>query len=159
VLLGNITTKIKIFEMKTIKINSHSARFFSVGILLFIAFMLPSCARKMSFQTSNVVPAAKGSVKVKKDKNKNYNIDLSVMHLADPSRLDPPKKVYVVWMNTVQNGVKEVGQLKTSRSLLSKTMKSSLQTSVPFEPTGFFITAEDDGDSHNPSGQVVLRTN
>ncbi|MDP4285540.1 MAG: hypothetical protein Q8891_14030 [Bacteroidota bacterium] len=145
--------------MKTIKINNRSARFFSVGILLFIAFMLPSCARKMSFQTSNVVPAAEGRVKVKKNKNKNYDIDLSLIRLVDPSRLDPPKKVYVVWMNTQHNGTKAVGQLNTSSSLLSKTMKSSLKTSVPFQPTSFFITAEDDADMHRPSGQVVLRTN
>ena len=145
--------------MKTIKLDNRSARFFSVGILLLIAFMLPSCARKMSFQTSNVVPAAEGSVKVKKDKNKNYNINLSVIRLADPSRLDPPKKVYVVWMNTLQNGTKEVGKLETSSSLLSKTMKSSLKTSVPFKPTGFFITAEDDANMQSPLGQVILSTN
>ena len=145
--------------MKIIKINNRTAGFFSVGILLLISFMLPSCARKMSFQTSNVVPAAEGSVKVKKNKNKNYDINLSVIRLADPSRLNPPKKVYIVWMDTEQNGTKEVGQLNTSSSLLSKTMKSSLKTSVPFQPTGFFITAEDDADMHSPSGQVVLRTN
>jgi len=145
--------------MKPIKINNGQAGFFSVGILLLIAFMLPSCARKMSFQTSSVVPAAEGSVKIKKNKNKNYDIDLSVIRLADPSRLDPPKKVYIVWMNTQDNGTKEVGQLKTSSSLLSKTMKSSLKTSVPFQPTSFFITAEDDADAHSNSGQVVLRTN
>ena len=145
--------------MKTIKIYNRSARFFPVGILLLIAFMLPSCARKMSFQTSNIVPAAEGSVKVKKNKNKNYDINLSVIRLADPSRLNPPKKVYIVWMYTDQNGTKEVGQLKTSSSLLSNTMKSSLKTSVPFQPTGFFITAEDDADLHSPLGQVVLRTN
>ncbi len=145
--------------MKTIKIDNRSARFFSVGILLLVAFMLPSCARKMSFQTSNVVPAAEGSVKVKKNKNKNYDINLSVIRLADPSRLDPPKKAYIVWMNTAENGTKEVGQLKTSSSLLSKTMKSSLKTSVPFQPTSFFITAEDDADMHSPLGEVILRTN
>jgi len=145
--------------MKIIKINNRTAGFFSVGILLLISFMLPSCARKMSFQTSNVVPAAEGSVKVKKNKNKNYDINLSVIRLADPSRLNPPKKVYIVWMDTEQNGTKEVGQLNTSSSLLSKTMKSSLKTSVPFQPTDFFITAEDDADMHSPSGQVVLRTN
>jgi hypothetical protein len=145
--------------MKTIKVDYRSLRFFSVGILLLVAFMFPSCARKMSFQTSTVVPAAEGSVKVKKNKNKNYDINLSVIRLAEPSRLDPPKKAYIVWMNTAQNGTKEVGQLKTSSSLLSKTMKSSLKTSVPFQPTGFFITAEDDADMHSPSGQVILRTN
>ncbi len=132
--------------MKSIKINKYSAGIFSAGVLILLAFMLPSCARKMSFQTSTVVPAAEGSVKVKKNKNKNYDIDLSVIRLAAPSRLDPPKKVYIVWMNTEQNGTKEVGQLKTSSSLLSKTMKSSLKTTVPFQPTGFFITAENDAD-------------
>lgn len=145
--------------MKTIKKDTRPTRFFSVGILLLIAFMLPSCATKMSFQTSSVVPAAEGTVKIKKNKNKNYNIDLSVIRLADPSRLDPPKKVYIVWMNTDQNGTKEVGQLKTSSSLLSKTMKSSLKTSAPFQPASFFITAEDDADRSSPSGQVILRTN
>lgn len=146
-------------KMKTIKINNRTTGFFFVGILLLTAFMLPSCARKMSFQTSNIVPAAEGSVKVKKNKNKNYDINLSVIRLADPSRLDPPKKTYIVWMNTEHNGTKEIGQLNTSSSLLSKTMKSSLKTSVPFQPTGFFITAEDDAGMHSPSGQVVLRTN
>ena len=153
-----VITQLKILKMKTIKINNRRVSLFSVAVMLLIAFMLPSCARKMSFQTSSVVPAAEGSVKVKKDKNKNYNINLSVIRLADPSRLDPPKKVYIVWMNTRGNGTKEVGQLTTSSSLLSKTMKSSLKTSVPFQPTSFFITAEDNADSHYPSEQVVLRT-
>ncbi|HEU5053060.1 MAG TPA: hypothetical protein VFT78_08095 [Hanamia sp.] len=145
--------------MKINHINNRSTRFIPVAILLVIAFMLPSCAHKMSFQTSSVVPAAKGFVKVKKNQNNNYNIDLSVMHLADPSRLDPPKKLYIVWMNTEANGTKEVGQLTTSNSLLSKTMKSSLQTSVPFQPTGFFITAENDANPQDNSGQMILQTN
>ena len=48
---------------------------------------------------------------------------------------------------------------KNFQQLLSKTMKSSLKTSVCFRPEGFFITAEDDVDMHSPSGQVILRTN
>ncbi|MEO9147083.1 MAG: hypothetical protein ABI237_16160 [Ginsengibacter sp.] len=145
--------------MKTMKIDNRSARFFSVAILLLIAFMLPSCARKMSFQTSNVVPAAEGSVKVKKNKNKNYDINLSVIRLTDPSRLDPPKKVYIVWMNTEQNGTKDAGQLKTSSSLFPNAMKSSLKPSVPFQPTGVFVTAGDDADMHSPSDQIILKIN
>jgi hypothetical protein len=145
--------------MKSIKISKHSGVIFSAGILVLLAFMLPSCARKMSFQTSTVVPGAEGSIKVKKDKNQNYAIDLSTISLADPSRLDPPKRIYIVWMNTEENGTKKVGQLKTSSSLLSKTMKSSLRTSVPYNPTSFFISAEDNADVPSPSGQIVLRTN
>jgi len=145
--------------MKSIKISKHPAGIFSAGILVLIAFMLPSCARKMTFQNSTIVPSAEGSVKIKKDKNQNYYIDLSTIGLADPSRLDPPKSIYIVWMNTDQNGTKKVGQLKTSSSLLSKTLKSSLKTSVPYNPTGFFISAEDNADVPSPSGEVVLRTN
>ena len=37
-----------------------------IGLLvLAIIIMLPSCSRKMTFQTSRVVPAATGSVKIK----------------------------------------------------------------------------------------------
>lgn len=145
--------------MKSVKTNHYIRNFFSAGILLFIVATIASCARKMTFQTSSVVPAAEGRVKVKKDKNKNYNIDLSTIRLADPSRLNPPKSIYIVWMDTEKNGTKKVGQLKTSSSLLSKTMKSSLKTTMPYNPTSFFISAEDNPDIYSPSGQIVLRTN
>ena len=144
--------------MKSINLNNRLKSIFSVGTLLFIIFNLVSCARKMTFAISSVVPAAEGSVKIKKDKNKNYNIDLSTVGLAEPTRLTPSKSMYIVWMNTQENGTKEVGQLKTSSSLLSRTLKSSLKTSVPYNPTGFFITAEDDASVQSPSGLVVLST-
>lgn len=145
--------------MKAFKINHGSRNIFFVAILLPFLFILSSCgSSKMAFQTSSVVPSAEGSVKVKKDKNKNYNIDLSVIRLANAERLDPPKKMYIVWMNTSQNGVKKIGQLKTSSTMLSSSLKSSLKTTVPFEPKSFFITAEDDANIEVPYGQVVLST-
>lgn len=146
--------------MKPIKINHCSRNLFFVAILVPFIFILSSCANKnkMVFQTSSVVPSAEVSVTVKKDENKNYNVDLNVIRLANPERLSPPKKMYIVWMNTSQDGVKKIGQLKTSSSLLSGSLKSSLKTSVPYEPIDFFITAEDDAEVQAPSGQVVLNT-
>ena len=144
--------------MKSNKICNRRAGFFSAGVLLLAAVVLSSCSRKMNFQNSSVVPAAEGSIKIKKDRNKNYAIDLNTFNLAEPKKLDPPKSIYIVWMNTDQNGTKKVGQLKTSSSLLSKTLKSSLRTSVPYNPTGFFISAEDDPNVSSPSGMVVLST-
>ena len=73
--------------------------------------------------------------------------------MAESPRLDPPKKVYIVWMKTDRNETKEVGQLQTSSSFLSKTLKSSLKTSVPFQPIAFVITAEDDPYTHRSSGR------
>lgn len=112
----------------------------------------------MAFKISSVVPSAEGSVKVKKDNNKNYHFDLNVIRLAPAERLSPPKKMYMVWMNTPNDGIKKIGQLKTSSSFLSSSLKSSLNTTVPYEPTDFFITAEDDADVQTPSECVVLST-
>lgn len=148
----------KYFTMKAIKLNNYARSIFSVAIGLFILCSFESCARKIAFSTSSVVPAAEGSVKVKKDKNNNYKIDLSLIRLADPKRLEPSKNTYIVWMDTENKGTKNIGQLKSSSSLLSKTLKSSLETVTSFKPTNFFITAEDDANIQYPSGQVVLKT-
>lgn len=144
--------------MKSIKIKYSLRNMLFIAILVPFIFIISSCAKKMAFQTSTVVPSAEGSIKVKKNSNNNYNIDLSVKRLARPERLNPPKKMYIVWMNTSQVGSRKVGQLKTSSSLLSSSLKSSLKTSVPYQPTGFFITAEDDANVQYPDGQVVLST-
>ncbi len=139
------------------KLN-YSRTILSVAITLFVGVILQSCATKHAFSTSSVVPAAEGSVKIKKDKNKNYNVDLSTIRLADSKRLNPPKEMYVVWMETESNGTKNIGQLKTSSSLLSNTLKSSLKTVTPYKPVRIFITAEDNADLQYAGGQIVLDT-
>jgi len=144
--------------MKTITLKTPK-RIFSIALIFLLVLSLASCARKISFQTSSVVPAAEGSVKVKKDNNNNYSIDLNVIRLADPKRLDPSKSTYVVWIETAENGSKNIGSLNTSSSMLSKTLKSSLKTVSPFKPVSLFITAEDNADIQYPGTQVVLRTN
>ncbi len=121
--------------------------------------VLQSCdTTKYVFSTSPIVPAAQGSVKVKQDKNSNYNIVLDVNNLADPKRLSTAKEIYIVWMETEQNGSKNIGQLKTASGLLSNTLTSSLKTVATFKPTGFFITAENDANIQYPDGQTVLST-
>jgi hypothetical protein len=144
--------------MKSLKVKNAGGNKFCVLLLLVIALFFESCANKMTFLNSSVVPAAEGSVKIKKDKNNNYTIQLHVTSLADPKRLDPQKNVYVVWMKTEQNGTKNIGELKTSSSLLSKMLKSSLTTVTPFKPTSFFITAEDNSNIQDPLGKEVLWT-
>lgn len=144
--------------MKTLKIGNLNKNIFSVAVIFLAFLLLQSCAKKMRFLNSSVVPAAQGSVTIKKDGNNNYAINLNTMRLASPQRLNPSKSVYVVWMNTEQNGAKNIGQMETSSSLLSSTLKSSLKTVTTFKPTGFFITAENDGKVQQPEGQVVLST-
>lgn len=144
--------------MSTIFTSKRFIKFLSIAFSLFVVFSLASCARKLTFGVSPVVPAAKGSVKIKKSNNGNYLLDVKVMNLAPPNRLTPSKNVYVVWMETTENATKNIGMIKSSTSMLSSTLKGNLQATSTSKPTSVYITAEDDGNTQYPGGQVVLRT-
>lgn len=129
------------------------------SILLFSVFLLfASCAKNVRFMNSAIVPAAQGSVKVKKDPNNNYSVTVNVAHLADPSRLSPPKRVYVVWMNTSEKSVINIGALKVKSGFFSSTREGQLITSTPFKAERIFITAEDEPNGERPGGVVVMDT-
>lgn len=129
-------------------------------ILMASILIVPSCStQKVSFVTSTVVPTATGTVKVKRDGNNNYRININIKHLAQPNRLVPAKTVYVVWAETKENGTKNLGRLDSSSGLFSSTLKSSLTTVSPVRPTMIFITAENDATIEYPGSQVVMTTN
>ncbi|MDQ6608906.1 MAG: hypothetical protein M3Y85_03695 [Bacteroidota bacterium] len=130
------------------------------GLLLCAGFFLTtvSCSHKVGFTQSSVVPAAQGSIKMKKDNNNNYKIEVSVTNLAPPDRLQPPHSVYVVWIETEQNGTKNIGQLNSESGFLSKALKGSLTAISPYKPTRLFITAEDNAAIQFPNSMVVLST-
>ena len=127
------------------------------ALWLLVAGVLFSCAEKVSFINSSVVPGAEGNVTIKEDKNENYLIDVSVVNLAEPGQLTPPKNTYVVWMESA-DGIKNLGQINTTDGLFSKTMKASLETTMPFRPNRIFITAEDEATPGYPGMQVVMET-
>lgn len=144
--------------MKATRFN-YTTRNVSLGVLItLITAFSTSCARKMTFSTSSVVPAAQGYVKVSQDKNKNYVIKISITDLAEVERLQPQKQTYVVWLVTNEGLTKNIGQLKSSKSFLSKKLKASLKTVSSFNPAKIFITAENDPDVQSPGDQVVLST-
>ena len=145
--------KFQLFNMKALRFNSLVKSFFPAIILFLIMTSLESCTEKIPFLTSAVVPAAEGWVKVKEDRNNNYTIELNVTRLADPQRLTPPKNMYVVWIDTEQNGQQMIGQLN-----MSKSLNGSIKTMTPHKPIGIFITAEEDITAKYPDSQVVLRT-
>lgn len=117
-----------------------------------------SCSRKIVFTKSVVVPSASGRVKIKKGKNGNYELSISVRDLTSAKNLVPPQETYVVWSQTKQNGIVNIGQLGTSRSFLARGFKASLFTKSPYKPTRIFITGEDRPAVTNPGGQLVLTT-
>ena len=137
--------------------TKHNSKKVGIVILLLLFFTFSACTDKMTFKSSSVVPAAKGSVKMKSDNNKNHIIDVSVTDLAPADQLTPPKKIYVVWMVTKKNETKNIGQLVSETSFMSSSLKGTLHAVTPFDPGYFFITAEDDGSVDFP-GKIVLNT-
>ncbi len=134
-----------------------TARILSIAIAGLLLFTFSSCAHKEAFEKSVVVPSASGQVKMKRDANKNYAIDVSVRDLTTPDNLIPAKKVYVVW-NESSNGTFNLGQLVSSRSFLARGFKGSLEAVSTNKPRRVFVTAEDDGNTQFPGTQVVLTT-
>ena len=125
----------------------------NIIIGLCLMFLISSCATTSKFPISLITPGAEISAKMKKDKNNNFKICVSAKYLASVERLSPPKKTYVIWITTIHNGVKNIGQLITKSS-----KKSTLETVTSFEPVEIFITAEDEGNISNPGGMEISRT-
>ena len=117
-----------------------------------------SCSKKVAFQTSTIVPAARGDVKVTKDENKNYLIQIKLENLAEVKRLDSSKEAYVVWMETEDSMVKNIGQIKSDSKFLSSKLKATFETVTPLKPTKIFITAENDSEVQYPNNQIILTT-
>ena len=123
--------------------------------LIFACF---SCARKTSFQTSSVVPAARGDVKVKKDGNNNYQIKIKISGLAEAKRLELVKQVYVVWLESEEHTINNLGRINSSSNLLSKNLKASFETVSSIKPIKIFITAEDEASVQYPGTYIILTT-
>ena len=126
---------------------------FKVLSFIFAAILITACSKKITFPVSNVVPAAEAVVKVDKDDNQNYEVELEVSNLASPTRLTPSREHYVVWMVTREHGTINLGRLDINRKNNGK-----LTTNTPYEPIRIFITAEDNSKPVLPSTQVVLNS-
>lgn len=144
--------------MSRIRINSFVSKvFISVFTALFL-FSLNSFAKKVRFSISSVVPAARGYVKIGRDNNQNYIIKIEISNMAEAGRLQPPKLTYIVWMVSDDASTMNMGQIKSSVTLLTKRLKASFETTTPYKPTQIFITAEDDPGYQLPGAQIILTT-
>lgn len=125
---------------------------------LFTLFSISACATKTPFMSSSVVPAARGTVKIKKDNNENHVISIEITNLAEPGRLTPARNSYVVWMESGNRMVKNIGQIVSDSGFMSQTLKASFEAVSSTKPTKIFITAEDDPGASYPNSVVVFTT-
>ena len=145
--------------MKTTRQQSIFKKIIVSIVVIGLSIPFQSCSKKIEFEKSPVVPAARGVVKISKNSNKNYIIKIKFDNLAEVDRLEPPKNTYVVWMVTDQKSTKNIGQIKSSSSMMSSKLKADFETATPFKPVKIFITAEDDGNVEYPGTFTILSTN
>jgi hypothetical protein len=115
-------------------------------------------AKRVGFLSSSIVPAARGYVKVKRDINENYIIQVIISNLAEVNRLQPSKQVYVVWMITDHEITDNIGQINSSTTFLSTKLKASFKKVSASKPIKIFITAEKDAITQTPNEQIILST-
>lgn len=144
--------------METARIKLKKNNFYTLIMVAVLLFTFGSCATKNSFLSSPVVPAARGTVKVSQDNNDNYVIKVNVTNLAEASRLQPAKNMYVVWMEGEDNETKNLGQMTSSSSFMSKNLKASFETVSPVKPKKIFITGENDPSVQYPNYSDMILT-
>jgi hypothetical protein len=128
-------------------------KFCSIVTIGIMSAALIHAAKKFPFTASSIVPAAKGSVEVGKDRNGNTEVELKVEHLANPTSLSPSQANYIVWLQEKGSGPENQGELKVNGKL-----QGSFRTVTPRKNFELFVTGENDGTVKMPSGPEVLRT-
>lgn len=128
-------------------------RFGSVLILAIASATLIYAGKRFPLTASSIVPAAKGSVEIGKDRNGNTELRLKVEHLANPTSLTPSQANYVVWVQEKAGVPTNRGELKVNGKL-----EGVFQTVTPDKNFDLFITGENDGTVKSPSGPEVMRS-
>jgi hypothetical protein len=128
-------------------------KFSSIIAVAVLSAGLVFAAKKFPLTAASIVPAAKGSVEIGKDRNGNTEVKLTVEHLANPTNLSPAQANYVVWLQDKGAGPENQGELKVNSKL-----DGSFQTVTPKKNFDVFVTGENDSTVKSPSGPEVLRT-
>ncbi|MDN3686487.1 hypothetical protein [Cyclobacterium jeungdonense] len=142
--------------MKTLFNSTSSFRNSFIAVLLIFSFA--ACSTKITFPVSRVVPAAEPEAKVSKTKEGTYDISLNVSNLALPERLSPPKKFYMVWIDTPDQGIKKLGEIANNSGIFRNRGKAAFEASTLYRPNMILVTAENSLEVAYPGSHVVLKS-
>jgi hypothetical protein len=118
------------------------------------AGLLPGCAaRGGHLKGSALAGAADGFVRFTLTPADNLLISLSIKHLPDPEKLDPPAWAYVAWIRTSGGPPLNLGPLN-----LGKDLNGELKTVTELREFELFVTAEPTAFVERPSGEPLLWT-
>jgi len=127
-------------------------------ISIMILIGLYGCSTKVTFPVSRIVPAAEPEAKISKNKVGGYVINLDINNLALPERLSPPKKYYIVWIETQAEGITKLGEIANNQGLFSNRGRASFEAETIYRPSIIMVSAENNLDITYPGSQIVLKS-
>ncbi len=123
-------------------------------VVAFAVVGLGACAHSQPMQSSALVPAAEGKVKVSRGDSGNTRLTMEVKHLADPAMVAPGASTYVVWIQEPHAAAQNVGALK-----VGKNRRGELKTVTPHQTFQVFITAEPTRAARAPTNERLMFAN
>jgi hypothetical protein len=121
----------------------------ALACLLMIAMAAADDHAKMRNGTAD--PSAMGTIDYHHDRNGNTSFEVKAEHLAPPNALQPPKQVYVVWVQAPGKPPENKGALK-----VNEKQEGDIKLLSPYPSFDVFVTAEDNPAVSEPSGPEVL---
>lgn len=128
--------------------------FYCISCLIFFY----ACAKKIYFQDSELAPKANGKITWKNSGSNAYQVEIDAYYLKKPETLKPSKDDYVVWIQGVDDSIRNVGRMVSVNSLTSPVLEGELVVFTHVRPVKVFITAEDSTTAVVPGTMVVLTT-
>jgi hypothetical protein len=130
-----------------------SVRKLNLVVTLGVLFCtLVYAAKDFPLTAASIVPGARGSAEIGKDRNGNTELKVKVQHFAKPESLSPSQSNYIVWLQDKGAQLQNHGELKVNGKL-----EGTFQTVTPLKNFDVFVTGENDGTVKVPSGPEVLR--
>lgn len=124
----------------------------SAAALLLFVWPFGSGGKSYALHASPLAAGATATVKLGRDRNGNTTVDIRVKHLAHPTQLTPAYMEYVVWIEPNGRPAENRGLLRVNAHL-----RARFQTLTPYRDFRILITAENNAQAAQPSGEVVLQ--
>lgn len=105
------------------------------------------------FQDSPELPAALATATIRSDENRNTLVELELQHVAPAAKLWPPRSTYIVWAESSEGRIFQLGQLH-----VNERREGSFRGTTALDHLRLIITAENDPRPEQPSTPYMLAT-
>jgi hypothetical protein len=112
-----------------------------------------ACASRYKLDANAPTYAAQAKIRVEVNKTDNREVDLTLLHLAPPSRIPGGYRGYVVWFRVPGHAVTKAGVLDYNE----RRRRGELEATTPHPKFELFVTLERDTATQTPGSDVILR--